>query len=558
MSILSRGLQIRRTLRNASRMRTIVAVFAKHGFANLAERLNLGRFMLERWLPDEGSAHRSVQERIRISLEELGPTWVKLGQLLASRPDLVPEEWSNEFARLHNNVQPLPFSEIDQVLREELGDNYADNFLEINQSPMAAASIAQVHSAKLKDGRSVVIKVQRPGILETIKDDLNVLFFLADLIETYIPEAKPFRPSMIAEEFFSSLQMETNFVVEANNIRRFHENFHNDPNIKIPIVEMALVTQRVLVMERLEALPLSSDAALNQPGLDKTQVLKRGLKAYLKMVFMDGLFHGDLHAGNFFLYPDNRIGLIDFGLVGRLNNSTQSSIANMLLALAREDYEKLAAEYLDLAPYSEIADPESLARDLRNLVAPYFGLTLKSVKLGQILMSSAGIAARNQVMVPAELMLFFKSLIGIEGLGRRIDPDFDILTHALEFAGELVRHQYDPAKMAMELGQVTRDSKKLLSVLPRHLHHWIRKVNSPNYASRVRVEGSEELRRTVETSFHLVFLGLLISALLLSSSVVAVFPSPQMLLGFPLLAVIGYAIALVLGIVGFFNYIQRP
>lgn len=556
MSLVSRGLQIRRTLRNAGRMRTIVSVFAKHGFAELAERLGLGRFILEKWMPDEASAHRSVPERIRISFEELGPTFVKLGQLLASRPDLVPEEWSNEFARLHDRVQPLPFDQIDRVLREDLGEDYRSAFHSIDEEPLGSASIAQVHAAVLHDGRRVVLKVQRPGIAAKIKDDVNVLFFLADVVETYIPESKAFRPQDIVQEFFEALSIETNFIAEANNIRRFQENFRDEPKIKIPTVEMSLVTERVLCMERLDGVPLSSDRALEQ-GADRQDILRTGLRTYLKMVFMDGLFHGDLHAGNFLIYPDNRIGLIDFGQVGRLNSKTQSSIANMMLALSREDYERLAAEYLDLAPYSETADADALARDLRNLVAPYFGMTLRNVKLGQILMSSAGIAGAHQVSVPAELMLFFKSLIGIEGLGRRIDPDFDILSHALEFAGELVRHQYDPAKLTYELAQLTKDSKSLIASLPRQMHHWIRKVNSPGYASRIRIEEAEDLRKTFETSFHLIFLGLVIAALLLSSSVLAVFPAQQLILGLPALAVIGYTVALGLGIVAFFNYIRK-
>lgn len=557
MSLLSQGLKLHRTLRNASRMRVIVSVFAKHGFANLAERLKLGRFVLEKWMPEESTAQRSVPERIRICFEELGPTFVKLGQLLASRPDLVPEEWSQEFARLHDRVLPLSFSEIETVLKEEWGEDYRQLFSEIDENPLGSASIAQVHRAGLQNGRAVVIKVQRPGIIEKIKDDLNVLFLLADLVETYIPETKPFRPSVIIEEFFQTLRMETDFVVEANNIRRFQENFKNDPTIKIPQVEMELVSQKVFVMELLEGIPLSSEAALQQVGLDKNAVLRSGLKAYLKMVFMDGLFHGDLHAGNFFLYADNRIGLIDFGVVGRLNRKTQSAIANMLVALSREDYEKLAAEYLDLAPYSETANSEALARDLRNLVAPYFGLTLKNVKMGQILMSSAGIAARHQVMVPAELMLYFKSLVGIEGLGRKIDPDFDFLSQSLEFAGELVQHQYDPQKIGLELMQVARDSKNLLSELPRQLHYLIRRVNSPDYHTRVRLDSAADLQKSLESSASLLFLGLIIAALILASSVLAVFPSPAQTLGLPTLAVIGYSLSFVLGIMAFFYYLRK-
>ncbi|RYZ61497.1 MAG: AarF/ABC1/UbiB kinase family protein, partial [Proteobacteria bacterium] len=339
--------------------------------------------------------------------------------VLASRPDLIPESFTKEFEKLHDRVQPLSFETVEQVLKEEFGPSLYEKFKSIDPAPLGSASIAQVHKAELATGEIVVVKVQRPGILHTINDDLDVLYMLSELLMKYVPETRPYNPVGIVNEFFKSLELETNFIVEANNIRRFDANFTSEADIKIPIVYMDLTTERVLTMEMLQGYPLSHEAALKQPGVDADTIIRKGLRAYMKMVFSDGLFHGDLHAGNFFVMPDNQIGLIDFGVVGRLNLKTQAAIANMLLALAREDYERMAYEYVDLAPFTDKVSVDLFAKDLRELIAPYFGLTLKNVNLGRILMTSSSIAAQHHLSVPTELMLFFKSIVSIEGLGRK-------------------------------------------------------------------------------------------------------------------------------------------
>jgi ubiquinone biosynthesis protein len=479
---------------------------------------------------------------------------VKLGQLLATRPDLVPEDWVQEFSKLHDQVQSVPFPLLEEVLAEELGPDWRKNFLEVNPEPLGAASIAQVHRARLMDGTPVVLKIQRPGILQKIKDDLNVLYFLAELLHAYVPETHAFNPIGVVDEYFKTLDLETNFVVEANNIRRFTENFKTDPDVKIPKVYLEFTTERVLVMEMLNGVPLSSDEAMKQPGVDADALIRKGLRVYLKMVFQDGLFHGDLHAGNFFILPDNKIGLIDFGVVGRLNSKTQSSIASMLVALAREDYERLAYEYIDLAPFTDQIQADLFARDLRNLIAPFYGLTLKNVNMGKVLLGSSAIAARHHLAVPTELMLFFKSLVTIEAMGRRIQEDFDFLAYSLQFAGELIKTQYEPSKAIDEIARVARDSQHLLRDLPRQLHFYLRKVNSPRYSFRINVENLDELKKGVETSFNLLFLGIVIGSLVVSSSILAAnHPEGSI----PTLATVGYSMAAVLGFFAFINYIKK-
>ncbi len=557
MKILSTGRQIGRTLKNASRLRVIVSVFARHGFYNIAERIKLGRFVLERLTLSSDDERYSTAERVRMSFEELGPTFVKLGQLLASRPDLVPEDFVQEFSKLHAEVRPLPFEVIETVLKEEFGPHLHDHFQSFDPQPLGSASIAQVHKAVLKDGTQVVVKVQRPGIIHTINEDLNVLYFLAELLEKYVEETRTFNPVGIVDEYFKTLDLETNFVVEANNIRRFAQNFANEPKVRIPKVYFDLTTERVLTMEALTGIPLSSDQALKQPGVNPEEIIKLGLKVYLKMVFADGLFHGDLHAGNFFIFPDNSIGLIDFGVVGRLNGKTQSSIANMLLALSKEDYERLAHEYIDLAPFNDKVNVDLFAKDLRDLVAPFFGLTMRNVNLGKILLKSSSIASRHHVQVPTELMLYFKSLVSIEGLGNKIQRDFDFLEHTLHFAGDLLKMQYDPNRMMQDLGQLARESRSLINSLPRQLNFLLRKINSPQHRFKLQIDDIQDLKRSVEISFNLMFLGLLMGSLIVSASYIYVHDKENLIYGVPTLSFIGYLFAGVLGIGAFFNYIRK-
>jgi ubiquinone biosynthesis protein len=549
MKLIETGRTLGKTLKNAGRLKTIISVFARHGFENTLERLQLGRFILEKISPNRDELEKfTVAQRIRISFEELGPTFVKLGQLLATRPDLVPASWTQEFSILHASVQQLPFSTIEQVLIEEFGDSLYKNFQSFDPEPLGSASIAQVHKAKLLDGTEVVIKVQRPGIVSLINDDLSVLYFIAELLEKYIEEVRPFNPLGIIDEYFKTLDLETNFLIEANNIRRFDQNFKDDELIVIPKVYLELSTERVLVMEALNGIPLSSEHSLKQKNINPEQIVKTGMKCYLQMVFHHGLFHGDLHAGNFLILQENKIGLIDFGVVGRLNRKSQSAIANMLIALANEDYDRLAHEYCDLAPFNEGTDIDQFARELRDIIAPYYGLTMKNVNLGKILMNSASVASRNSVSLPTELMLFFKSIVIIEGLARRIIKDFDFLSYSLEFATELAKTHYDKEKIALEAFDLIRDSKSLLYTFPRQLKQLLRKLNSPQFAVKVEILEIDNIPKAINNFGIMMYWGLIISSLIVSSSIMLGQPSVNQIAGIPTASFVGYSFAILFGV----------
>lgn len=531
-------------------------MFAKNGFQNVAEKIRLGRFLLERF-SKPGIDSYTPAERMRMAFEELGPTFVKLGQLLATRPDLVPRDFVDEFKRLHDQVGSVSFVEIKEVLEEQFGVDVDRVFRDIDPIPLAAASIAQVHRATLTDGTAVVVKVQRPGIADVIRDDINVLYYLAELLQKYVAEARPFNPLGIVDEFFKTLELELNFVVEANNIRRFQENFKNDPDIKIPHVYHELSGPRVLVLEALNGVLFSQLASVEPAGIDRMQVIRTGLRAYLKMVFRDGFFHGDLHAGNLFILADNRIGMIDFGIVGRLNRRVRDAIANMFVALYSEDYERLAYEYVELAPYSSSVDVDRFAKDLQDLLAPYFGLSLKNVNMGRLLMDSTTVAARHRLVLPSELMLFFKSIVTVEGMARMILDDFNLLDYALEFANELVRTKYSSDRIRDELTVFGRDSGDLMRGLPRQIKQFVRKVNHPDFAYRHSLVELEELKRSVETSSNILFLGLIIGSLILSASLTMSLKEVPLVFNIPLVSAIGYGMAALLSTVAFYNYIKK-
>jgi len=554
MAIFTTGRNLGRTFKSAGRLRTIVGVFAKHGFQNIAERARLGRFVIEKFSEVDGEKYTAA-ERLRMAFEELGPTFVKFGQLLATRSDIIPMEFVEEFKKLHDQVEPEEFEVIQGIIQEHFKTKLTDIFESFDEKPIGSASIAQVHCATIKGGTKVVVKVQRPNIENIIRDDLAVLFTIAGLLDRYIPEARTLNLVAMVEEFFKALQLETDFTVEANNIRRFKKNFENDETIRIPEVFTALSGKRVLVLEYFDGVPLSHPDALEKT--DTQKIVKAGLMAFFRSVFQFGLFHGDLHAGNLIILPDSKLGIIDFGVVGRLTRKTQDSVAGMFMALATEDYEQLAYEYMEVAPFNELIDANQFARDLREIIAPHYGLSFKDVDVGKLLMSAAQVASQYKLRLPSELMLLFKALVSIEGLGRMIVEDFDVLSYSMEFAHELMKAKYDPSRMAKDLARLARESTSLIATLPRQLKTLLKRFGSPDYAWRVEISEMDDLRKSIESSSNIIFLGIIIASLVLSGSALMFLRDTGMFLGIPAISFGLYTFAALLGLISFYNYLRK-
>ena len=491
-----------------------------------------------------------------MSFEKLGPTFVKLGQLLATRPDLIPIDWVEEFKKLHDQVEPVKYEQIESDLKNHF-KKFDEIFLSFDKEPKAAASIAQVHHAVLRDNTQVVVKIRRPNIVKLINDDLNILYFVANLVHKYIPETRIYNPIGVVNEFTKALNLETNFIVEANNMLKFKQNFKNNEHIKIPDVYMELSGPKILVMERIKGTPISSSKHSELKEFDSALLLKRGLKAFFHMVFHDRFFHGDLHSGNIFVLEENKIALLDFGVVGRLSVKLRDSIADMFLALTTEDYETFAYEFVDLAPYNKTINLENFSNDLRDLISPHFNLSLKNVNLGKVLMEAVGCASRHNIQLPSDLVMFFKSILTLEGVGRGLISDFDLLSEATGFASQILKAKYDPIHISKNLGSFAKDSRRLVAKLPREANQLIKKFNNPDYRFNLEIHNLVKFGKVFEKSATLIFLGVVIGGLLIGASIALHYDFRIMFLGLPLPSSIGFLSAFLLSLVAFYQYIKR-
>ncbi len=506
MKVLSTASQISQAFKNAGRVSEILGVLISHGFAQFLHRMQLSRFFPSRVLENPRYKDLPLPERLRTSFEELGPAFIKLGQLLATRADLIPEYYLDEFSKLQDQVTGVPFRDIRPLVESELKKPIESIFSEFEEQSLAAASIAQVHGARLKNGERVAVKIQRPGIDRIISNDLSILRGLAYLMDKYVPEIKPFDPIGIVEEFSKSVRFELDFLVEANNIVRIRKNMENFSKIAIPMVLTPLCTSRVLVLERFDGIRFSDREAILKKGIDPIGIVRAGSDAFFHMVMHDGLFHGDLHAGNLFILSDGRIGIIDFGIVGRLSKRVQDSLTNMFIALVDEDFEVLASEYLYLSQSTGDCDIQLLQRDLMDLISPYMGMQLGQVNIGKILIKSTAVVARHNLIVPRELMLLFKAMLTIESLGKRLDPGFDLLQEGIKLARQILSVRYSKERIVRDLIVVGRDLRTLADVTPRLLVRFLRKWSHQNFAIETRNRDFFELRADLN---HMLYCGLL-------------------------------------------------
>ena len=429
---------------------------------------------------------------MRLAFQELGPTFVKLGQVLSMRPDLIPDHVVEELVKLQDQVAPMPFESVQEILNRELGFKVQSNFKEITATPLGAASIGQVHEAVLVTGERVVIKVLRPGIRKVIETDISLLTLLAEMFEKYFPELRVLNPKVFVEEFFKTLQFELDFKIEANNIEKIKKNSEKFPDLVFPKVYHHLSTHEVLVLERFDGIRLNDKEAVLKAPVDREKIATLGARAFLYSVLKHGLFHGDLHGGNLFILSGDRLGVIDFGIVGRLSQKSRDQLVTMVWSLTQEDYETLCYTYAELGSSDTSIDFDGFQREVRNTLSPYLGLNLNDVNSGRVLIEATKIAAKYHIRVPGDWMLVFRAILTMEGMGRLLDPKFDMIAMGEELIVDLVKIQMSPARLKGEAFKISKDLISLLEVLPRNLRWAIRKFAKNDYAIEFK---SQEIAR---------------------------------------------------------------
>ena len=536
-----------RRVRNVGRMAQIVNVFARHGFWTFIRESGL-----DRWLtPDqfrnaeaESSAELpaerdlSLPVRLRMVLEELGPAFVKLGQVLAVREDLLPPEYLAELRKLHTQVEPLPYGIIRQRLEEELGAERLADFVKINQQPLAAGSIAQVHTAELASGEEVAIKVQRPNIKKQIETDLQLIATLATMLEKYIPELRSIRLPTMAAELSRAMSSELDFIREAGSTSKFAMNFRNVPYVVIPEIFWGYTTPRVLTMTYLRGTSPWDKVEIQRLGLDPVLLVEQGLEMFLKMVFVDGIYHGDLHPGNLLVLPENKVGVLDFGLVVRISKSTREHLAGLLVSLASEDYEQMVQHVVELSEPSPDFNLESFQHDLANAVAPFIGLRQKAIRSGGLLFDLAKISARHGVPLPQELIIFIKTLASFEGIGLHLNPDFEIISSCEKFTAQIVKELYSPENLRDQALIIARDGAALLRHAPLQLRRLLKAALDGDLRVQIDSESVDELGAILDRSSARLALSLLAAALFVAGAMLARDTDGRELLGIPVPALV--------------------
>ena len=533
------------------RFRYVMAVLLRHGFGYVVYRLRLGEYLPlgKRFARREAEEKRiSFGERLRLVCEELGPTFVKFGQLLSTRPDIIPPNVVRELAKLQDRVPPFPEEEARRIVEEELGRPVPELFAEFSPEPFAAASMAQVHRASLPDGEKVVVKVRRPGIADEVVTDIGILETIARGCERYIPESRGFYPGDLVKVFRRTIMRELDFTNEARNADRFRHNFEGSEDVSIPAVHWTLTTPRVLVMEDLEGIRVDRVKELEEHGIDPREVALKGARAFLQQVFVDRFFHGDPHPGNLSVLPDGRLALVDFGIVGRLDGDLLKELSRVLLAVADWDAARAARHLLRLNLSDEEVDEESFKSDLAYLIETYAGRPLREINLGHVITEMIYISARYRLRVPPDMVMLARALVTVEGVGRRLDPDFDMFAVSRGFARNYLLSLLKPAYLKGRAEEMAGDLAALVRELPSDLQLIVKKATKGRLKIEFQHRGLETFISEMDKSSNRLSFGLIVAALIIGSSLVTLSEKGPHMFGMPTLGLLGFTMAGLLGL----------
>lgn len=534
-------------VRDLPRLHEIATVMIRYGWGDLVRLLGISGALeragrLLHWHSASEIHQLDAPVRIRRALEELGPTFVKLGQLLATRVDVFPPHWIAEFEKLHSHVPPVAYALLHPDLVTAIKGEPADVFAEFDPLPLAAASIAQVHRARLRDGTAVVVKIRRPDIDSVIRADLRILEHAAKLLESEIPDTRRYDPVQIVAQFRRSLNRELDMAKEARNIDQFARHFADDPLVKIPRVYWEFTNERVNVQEEIVGLAGVAPEKLRASGLDPRLLAARGADAVLRMVLEHGYFHADPHPGNVLFLPDNRIGVIDFGMVGMLTAARRNQIVDLLHALTRKDEQGLLQVLLDWSGES-VGDEDRLTYEVTELLQSYDDLKLKDVKIGALLNDITALMRDNHLRLPADLTLLFKTLITLEGLGQQLDPEFHMIDHVTPFVERVIQQRYTPQALLARGRKSLREALEVVADLPRDLGRLLRDARRGRIRIDLDLKRLDHFGHQLDRASNRLTMGILTASLVVGSSIIMTVEGGPQLFGLPLFGLLGFLIA---------------
>jgi ubiquinone biosynthesis protein len=524
------------------RLREIATVLARYGLADWVNRIPSAEIRNLLASPKTlAVAGHPWEERVRLALTDLGATFIKLGQMLSTRPDMVGVELARELCKLQADVPADSPGMVHDLIQAELGRPIGELFAEFEDKAFASASIGQVHKARLQDGSLVVVKVQHDGILERIRPDLELMAALAQVLDHYVAAVHPYRPAEVVTNFSRSLMRELDFTSEKRNLEEFARNFARDDTVRIPRVFPGLSSKRVLTMEMLVGVPGSNQAGMHSCGADLNEFSRRAACMYLGMIFRDGFYHADPHPGNYILLPGTVVGVIDFGMVGRISDGFRDSLGQMLIAVANRDAEELADILLDLCESSEDVNEALFRGDVSDFFADYAFQSVKDIQLAQALERLTEVIRRHKLLLPAEVSLLLKTLIMLDGSANELSPAFNLMEILDPFQRQMLRDRFRPKRWLGKWRRGFHELERVLGRAPRDIESLFRRLRS----GRLEIKMDH---RNLQAAVNRLVVGILTGALFLGSSLLWSRQIPPVLFGASLPGVLGCSAAVAMGL----------
>lgn len=544
---------IGRTYRNLNRYRQILSVLLKYGFDNILELLRIDQYielgfqMLTRHRTEREERHTRA-ERARMVIEELGPTFIKMGQILSTRPDLVPVDFIQELSRLQDKVPSFSIAEVRRIVHQETGQSIDDLFAYFDPAPLASASIGQVHRARLLDDEEVAVKIQRPGIRRIVEVDLEIMLHLATLAERHIEELAHHRPVKIVEEFARSIEKEMDYTLEATSMERVARSFLQDSTVYIPKVYREITTQRVLTTEFIDGIKVSRLDELDAQGLDRKLITRRGATILLTQIFEHGFFHADPHPGNLFVLPENVICLLDFGMTGTVDRNTRELFVELVDAVVRRDEPRTARVLLKLTLWDEEPDMRLLGKDVADFMGAHLYRSLKDIQIGKLLQQMLDLAARHRLRIPPEIFLMMKAISTVEGVGLALDPGFDMLMHSEPFIRQVKLARFSPKRLSSDAVSLAGQYMDFLQEFPKDLLEITRNIRQKKFTFMLELKNMENMLATHDQISNRISFSIIIAALIIGSALIVISKTPPLVYGISLIGIIGFLTAAILGI----------
>lgn len=532
MDIIKTSIGISKTIKNVSRFREILTVLSRHGFSQLIIKSGLDKVIPGFVLPeriselkrDDLSSEEWWQifgEQLRKSFEELGPSFIKLGQLMATREDILEPSLIKELKLLQNQVKGIPFEVAEKVIEDNLGKKINDIFLNFDREPIGTASIGVVYKAQLHNGHNVVVKVRRPKIEKLIITDFEILYYIIQKLEQVSSDIRFLGMSKMISDFFKSTQNELNFLIEAQNCERLGKNLDlidKDKFLVVPKVYREFSTQEVLVLEFLDGRPFNQFKSMDEMGSDMGEKLEKSIELFTHTLLADGFFHADLHGGNFLVLNDRRIGIIDFGLMGTLSKKNRANLVAILYAVMTYNFDNLVYEFLDVAEYESVPDHEELIRDIKDAISPYIGLSVKETNMSELVRNLIRTLSKHQLYLPREWFIIFRALMTLDGVGKSIGLDVNIFKILEKDLPNLVKELLSQKNAQEELMWVAKDVISSMRIVPKHLKWFLRESAKNNYSPEIRIKDLDSFSKGVNRSLYILGLSFLASIFIFCGS----------------------------------------